>query len=169
LVAWLNSDDAYLPGGLRALAEALEEHPGWPAAYGRVWNTDAELRRTSRVWVQPFSERWLAVRNIVSQPGTLIRRQAWISIGGLDESLRMALDYDLWWRLFRQFGPLGYVDADVALNRNHERTKTNAQRACHYHEAIAVVRRHHGRVPAKWWLAWPVAVWLRARVTPQRP
>jgi hypothetical protein len=28
-------------------------------------------------------------------------------------------------------------------------------------EAMAIVRKYHGRVPLKWWLAQPYAVWLK--------
>lgn len=168
-VAWLNSDDLYIPGGLQALIAALEQHPEWPAAYGKAWNVNAQLKRTSKVWVQPFSERRLATRCIISQPATLIRRKAWEAAGGLDETLHMALDYDLWWRLFHQFGPLGYVEKEVALNRDHDQTKTKVQRKRHHQEAISVVRKHHGSVPAKWWVTWPISVWLRARMTLQKP
>ena len=65
------------------------------------------------VWVEPFSEKRLAWRCIVSQPATLIRRAAWEAVGGLDESLHMALDYDLWWKLYRKFGPLQFVLASI--------------------------------------------------------
>ncbi|CAK0770568.1 Glycosyltransferase [Gammaproteobacteria bacterium] len=160
-VAWLNSDDAYLPGGLQILLDMLEIHDQWPAAYGRAWHTDVALKKTSRVWTRPFDEWWFANGCFISQPATLIRRMAWETIGGLDESLHMAMDYDLWWRLYRRFGPPGYVSHDVALNRNHDRTKTLTRRRDHYWEAMAVVRRHYGRVPIKWWLAWPIAVWGR--------
>jgi hypothetical protein len=101
---------------------------------------------------------------IVSQPGTLIRRGAWEALGGVDESLHLALDYDLWWRLYRRFGTPRFVDEFVAVNRVHDETKTATLRARHYSEAIAVVRQHYGRVPLKWWLAQPYAVWYRARV-----
>ncbi len=167
-VAWLNSDDLYLPGGLQALIDELEQHPEWPAAYGKVWNVNAQLKRTSRVWVQAFSEKRLATRCIISQPATLIRRKAWDAVGGLDETLRMALDYDLWWRLFRGFGLLGYVEKEIALNRDHDQTKTKTQRKRHHQEAMSVVRRHHGSVPAKWWLTWPYSVWVRSWMTLQK-
>jgi hypothetical protein len=29
-----------------------------------------------------------------------MRRSAWEAVGGLDESLLIAIDYDLWWRLY---------------------------------------------------------------------
>jgi GT2 family glycosyltransferase len=167
-VAWLNSDDIYLPGGLKLLLAALEQHPEWPAAYGKAWNVDAQLKRTSKVWVQSFSKTRLANRCIISQPATIIRRSAWQAVGGLDESLHLALDYDLWWRLFTQFGPLGYVEKEIALNRNHDQTKTKTQRRRHHLESIAVVRRHYGSVPMKWWLTWPVSVWLRSWTVPQQ-
>jgi GT2 family glycosyltransferase len=161
-VGWLNSDDTLLVGGLKLLVEALERAPHAPAAYGRVWNYVEQTGVQKPIWVEPFSERRLALRCIVSQPGTLIRRAAWESVGGLNRDLRMALDYDLWWRLYKQFAPLAFVDDFVALNRDHAETKTNTQRVRHYREAMAVVRKYHGRVPLKWWLAQPYAVWLKA-------
>lgn len=160
-VCWLNSDDLLLPGGLALLHAALEEAPDAAGAYARAWNQRPDGRR-SAVWVEPFSERRLALRCIVSQPATLMRRTAWEAVGGLDESLHLALDYDLWWRLWRRFGPLRFVDAFTAVNRDHAGTKTRMNRARHYREAIDVVRRHHGSVPLKWWLYQPWSVWWKA-------
>lgn len=161
-VCWLNSDDWLLPGGLSTLIERLEAAPQAPAAYARAWNYFEASGRMRPVWVSPFSERSLAWRCIVSQPATLIRRSAWESVGGLDARLHLALDYDLWWRLYRAAGPLQFVDAFVAVNREHAQTKTRSNRREHYREAIAVVREHHGSVPLKWWIAQPYSVWLRA-------
>lgn len=160
-VCWLNSDDWLLPGGLGKLMAALEAHPEAPAAYGRAWNFIEETGARRPVWVQPFSENRLALRCIVSQPATLMRRSAWDAIAGVDEKLHMAMDYDLWWRLFKTFGPLHFVDDFVAVNREHAQTKTKTLRRRHYQEAMAVVRRHHGSVPLKWWLAQPYAVWFK--------
>lgn len=164
-VCWLNSDDLLLPGGLRCLHEHLQNASATtPAVYGRAWNLDDATGRRRPVWVQPFSERRLAIRCIVSQPATLIRRSAWDAVGGVDPSMHMAMDYDLWWRLFRRFGPLEFVDDFVAVNREHDETKTKTQRRRHYREAMALVRRHYGRVPLKWWLAQPYAVWYKSIV-----
>jgi GT2 family glycosyltransferase len=160
-VCWLNSDDCLLDDGLLTLVDALAADSTAPAAYGRCRNQRDSDARPGEVWVEPFSEARLAVRCIVAQPATLIRRNMWEAVGGVDESLHMAMDYDLWWRLYRVGGPLRFVDRFVAVNRVHARTKTDTQRRRHYAEAIAVVRRHHGRVPWKWWIAQPFAVWYR--------
>ena len=159
-VSWLNSDDRLLPDGLSRLLAALEENPLAPAAFGKVYN---ECKgRLSSIRVEPFNERRLAVHCIVSQPGVLIRRSAWEAVGGLRNDLRMAMDYDLWWRLYRAVGPLVHVNKYVAVNLDHPFNKTNSHRRRHYQEAMAVVKQHYGRVPLKWWIAQPYAIWFRA-------
>lgn len=164
-VCWLNSDDWLLPGGLQRLLDALALDSAAPMAYGRVWNHDEASGKQRRNFeVHPFSERLMAQFNIIAQPATLIRRSAWEAVGGVDESLHMVMDYDLWWRLFKRFGKPCFVDAHVAVNRRHAQTKTSSQRSLHYREAMAVVRKHHGRVPIKWWLAQPLMVWYRSLV-----
>ena len=164
-VCWLNSDDAWLPGGPAKLMAALETEAAAPMAYGRVWNLDdSSGERRRNVEVRPFNEWLMARMNLVSQPATLIRRSAWEAVGGVDPSLKMAMDYDLWWKLYRHAAaPPRFVDDVVAVNRLHPDTKTTTRRRDHYLEAIAVVRKHYGRVPWKWWLAWPYAVWWRGR------
>lgn len=161
-VCWLNSDDWFLPGGLKKLIVALEQCPDAPVVYGRSWNVVEKSGRQYPVWVEPFSERRLALRCIISQPATLIRRSAWESVEGVDAQLHMAMDYDLWWRMFRLAGPLHFVDDFIAVNRVHKDTKTRTQRRWHYQEAMMVVRKYYGRVPLKWWLAQPYAVWFKS-------
>lgn len=163
-VCWLNSDDWMLPGGLAKLVDALEANPSAAMAYGRAWNFVQERARMDPVFVRPFDERLMAQLCIVSQPATLVRRSAWEELGGVDERLQMAMDYDLWWRLYRRYGKPAFVDEFVAVNRDHDATKTSSKRRLHYREAMDVVRRHYGRVPIKWWLAQPYAVWYRSLI-----
>lgn len=160
-VCWLNSDDWWLDGGLHRLVRTLESNPAADVAYGRCLNVIEATGQRRHVWVEPFEPNRLAVRCIIAQPATLIRRAAWDAVGGVDPSLHMAMDYDLWWRIHRHGGKLVFVDEEVAVNRVHACTKTESQRRLHYREAIAIVRKYHGRVPLKWWLFQPFAVWYR--------
>jgi glycosyltransferase involved in cell wall biosynthesis len=161
-VCWLNSDDWILPGGLLKLLDELTIFPDVPAIYGRSWNVTEPSGKRTPVWVEPFDEHRLALRCIISQPATLIRRSAWETVGGVDGTLHMAMDYDLWWRLYKQCGPLLFLDDFVAVNRDHAATKTRTLRRQHYQEAMAVVRKHYGSVPLKWWLGQPYAVWFKS-------
>lgn len=161
-VCWLNSDDWFLPGGLSTLLSELEACPEAPAVYGRTWNVVQKTGKRTSTWVEPFEQSRLALRCIISQPGTLIRRSAWEAVGGIDSQLHMAMDYDLWWRLYKRIGALHFVDEFVGVNRDHESTKTKTFRRRHYQEAIAVVSKYNGKVPLKWWLAQPYAVWFKS-------
>jgi glycosyltransferase involved in cell wall biosynthesis len=160
-VCWLNSDDWFLPGCLSLLVQALKDNPDSSAVYGKALNIREKDEKSSPIWVEPFSEKRLALRCIISQPATLIRRTAWEAVGGLDASLHMAMDYDLWWRLFKEVAPLTMVDEFVAVNREHDETKTKTKRRLHYQEAMQIIRKNHGRVPLKWWLYQPYAVWFK--------
>lgn len=161
-VCWLNSDDLLLTGSLASLVRALEKEPKAPAVYGRCWNLLEKTGEKNPVNVEPFNEHRLALRCIISQPATLIRRSAWDAVGGVDPALHMAMDYDLWWRLWKCGSPLQFVDEYVAVNREHHVTKTNTKRRQHYQEAMAVVRKYYGYVPIKWWIAQPYAVWYKS-------
>jgi GT2 family glycosyltransferase len=167
-VCWLNSDDTYFENGLNILLSFLQSHPKVPFVYGRTWNTDERGKPTKPYWTGKFSEWNLAQRCLISQPATLIRREAWEAVGGLDESLQFSMDYDLWWKILRRSGPPVFVPEFVATNRIHEQSKTSSQRCRHYAESVAVVKKYAGGVPLKWRLAWPWSVWFRSKINKQQ-
>ena len=157
-VCWLNSDDFFLPGGLKILLSELKSSPKTPVAYGRCWNVTKKGRKKNPYLTAQFRP-WLFARYcFIAQPATLIRRKAWEDSGGLDENLNMAFDYDLWWRLFNMHGRLLYVKKFIAANRRYSSTKTSIKRKEHYKEAMDTVNRYYGKIPLKWYLARPVKV-----------
>jgi len=161
-VGWLNSDDLLLPGGLATMLHALQSNPQIPAVYARSQIINEVGKATGVYRTEPFNERKFANHCFISQPASLIRRQVWESVGGLDTSYDMALDYDLWWRIYRQYSELVYLPKFVACDRHHDETKTASFRSLHYREAMQLLKQHYGSVPLKWYLAWPYAVWGRA-------
>ncbi|MBU3549915.1 glycosyltransferase [Polynucleobacter sp. MWH-Berg-3C6] len=161
-VCWINSDDWMLPGSLEVLIRALDANPTSPAVYGQVLSYHQNSGKENYVWVEKFSKNRLSIRCIISQPGTLIRRSAWEAVNGLDASLFMAMDYDLWWRLFITIGPLKYIDKLVAVNREHSETKTKNFRLKHYVEAMKIVKKYNGYLPIKWWLLQPYSIWFKS-------
>lgn len=161
-VCWLNSDDLFMPNGLKKMLIELESLPSAPGVYARAWNELYPSGRFNSVWVEPFSAERLSKRCIVSQPATLIRRTIWDDVGGLNEDLEMAMDYDLWWRIFKNAGALSFLDQYVAINTIHLKTKTSTRRRLHYQEAMSVVKKHYGSIPLKWWLYMPYSVGLKS-------
>jgi GT2 family glycosyltransferase len=149
-VCWLNADDIVLADGLRRLAAALDDHPAWVAVAGRANLLSESGDVLGEIATAPFDPEVFSHMCTISQPATLVRRQAWQRIGGLDTTLHMCFDYDLWWRL-AGVGAIGYVDgAAVSASRDHAATKTRTRRPQYFAEGMHVVRRHTGRVPWHW-------------------
>ncbi len=151
-VGWLNADDVLLPGALHRMASYLGEHPECVAVFGEADVIDEAGRVVGRFPTRPFTRRALARTSIICQPASLVRKSAWLAVGGLDDSLQMCLDYDLWWRLCR-IGPIGFLPEVLASSRDHVATKTRVSRDRLYAEAFAVLRRHLGYVPWRWCLS----------------
>lgn len=148
-VGWLNADDIVLPDAFATLVRALEAHPDWSAVAGRAQCVSESGAVIEEIATAPFSVEAFSHACTICQPATLIRRDAWERIGGLDASLHMCFDYDLWWRLAR-VGTIGYVPDFIAASRDHATTKTRQRREDYFREAIAVVRRETGGVPWHW-------------------
>lgn len=161
-VTWLNSDDWLLPNGMKRLLAVLDSNKSIPVVYGNTLDYIDSKNKYNITWVESFSERRLAIRCIISQPGALIRREFLDNIGGIDINLSMAFDYDLWWRLFQKYGEFVYINECIAVNRVHNMTKTNQNRIQHYREAMAVVKKYYGKIPIKWYIYSIYSVFYRA-------
>ncbi len=160
-VCWLNSDDFFYREGLGSLVAALEGDPDTAFAYGRCWTVTSTGRRISPYLTAGFSPTLFSSFCTICQPGTLIRRSAWNAVHGLDKSLYLAFDYDLWWKLFKRFGKPQYLKKFVAATRAHKATKTATNIEQHYSESISVVTRYQRIIPLKWKLLLPIMRLIR--------
>jgi glycosyltransferase involved in cell wall biosynthesis len=159
-LCWLNSDDYFLPNGLDFMYETIQERDS-PVLYCRTYDLIQKNLSFRQTKVENFSKERLAIRCIISQPGSIIKKDCWDKVNGLDQNLKLAFDYDLWWKIFMKYGDLHFIDKFVAVNRVHFKTKTVINRKKHYEEAIKIIKKYNKRVPIKWYLYQPYAVWLR--------
>lgn len=145
-LAWLNSDDVYLPGAISAMAVYLTEHPDHALVYGHVDNIDPNGRPLGPAeQVEPFDAgRLLNDVDFVAQPATLFRRSAFEKVGGLDSSLSWTFDYDLWLKLAWSHR-VGFIDGVLAQARIHSAAKTTTGGLPRLLEIETVARRHGRR------------------------
>ncbi|MCF6262711.1 MAG: glycosyltransferase [Xanthomonadales bacterium] len=163
-VCWLNSDDLYYPGGLKKMLATLQAEDQAPFVYGRCWTISASGKKLLPYLTMPFIPWLFANFCFIAQPATLIKRTAWDSVGGLNESMQMAFDYDLWWRLFKSYNFTKYLREFVAATRAHKDTKTSNYTELHYQESVEVVRVNWGSIPKKWKLTLPILKLIRKLV-----
>ena len=146
ILAYLNSDDVYLPGAIAQAVAALEAHPEAAAVYGEGYHVDQEGRVLERYPTESFNPDRLQETCFICQPTVFLRREAVERAGYLDESLRYCMDYDLWIRLARAGKILSQTPHYLASTRLHADAKTLDQRGQAHAEILRVTYRHFGRV-----------------------
>ena len=144
ILGWLNADDAYEPGAVAAAVEALRS-AGAGLVYADVTRVDDDGVNPRRIRSRPEFDLWTEL-NLgcgIYSPAVFFTREALESVGGVDESLHLTMDYDLWLRIGKRF-PVRHVDAVWAVQRIHPEAKTVVEDF--WPERLAVSRRHGGRL-----------------------
>src|SRR5690606_9793571 len=101
---WLNSDDALLPGALARVGEAFAADPELLMYGGRRVILREDGRRETAPLDDPSDKESLFTRPRINQQSTFYRMDAVRAIGGVEERLRYALDYELWLQLLFRHG-----------------------------------------------------------------
>ena len=128
IVAWLNSDDLYLPGAIASAAAALESHPQWGMVFGDVVSINGAGERINVMTYGGWGLDELMQFNIIGQPGVFMRREALQKAGPLDLSYHFLLDHHLWLRVAQE-APMGYIPQRWASARFHADAKNVARAA----------------------------------------
>jgi hypothetical protein len=139
IVAWLNSDDCYLPGTVRSAVRAMNAHPDAALVYGNMQAVDAGGRIINMLRYPSVSLNDLLCFSIIGQPAVFIRRHALIAVGGLDPRFHLLLDHQLWIKL-AAFGPIAHVDETWAAARSHPEAKNTAQARLFGPEAFQILK-----------------------------
>jgi glycosyltransferase involved in cell wall biosynthesis len=170
IVVVLNADDVLYPGALARIEDAFAREPQAAAIFGDADYVDRNGAVIGRYPSAPFDRATFAESCTIPHPASGVRRSAFTAVGGMDERLHFALDYEFWMRLSLRHR-IVKIDALLAATRMHPDAKTLARRDAVYREAVAVLRRHYGYVPYTW--AYAYASWLLDRrdqfFAPARP
>lgn len=160
IVAWLNSDDLYLPGVISQAVTAMQTDPQLGIVYGDAVTIDASGQVLSELKFADYGLVDLMGFRIICQPAVFIRRSILEKAGSLDASYHFLLDHQLWLRLAKQ-APIQHVTATWAAARHHAGAKNVAHAAGFGEEAFHIlawmktqpdlaplVASHHRRIEA---------------------
>jgi len=164
ILAWLNSDDTYIPGAISQAVELLQAHPEVSMVYG-----DANLIDEHGAILGRFPARQTDLHRLlrgsvhIPQQTTFFRNSYWQQVGPLDPSFHFAMDYDLWVRLAR-LAPFLYVPRLWANFRLHGEGKSITMDDRCYPEMIRVYQRERGSrislLAIRWLLRRTFYAWL---------
>ena len=144
ILAWLNSDDTYLPAAVAEAVGYLQAHPEIGTVYGDANLIDDEGNVIGKFPAKQTDNRRLMRGYVhVPQQATFFRAELWRKVGPLDPTFFFAMDYDLWVRL-SQHAPLKYYSRLWANFRLHGGAKSiEADDRC-WPEMVRVHRREGG-------------------------
>lgn len=158
ILAWLNSDDTYLPNAVSEAAAYLQAHPDAGLVYG-----DANLVDPAGNVIGTFPARQTDYRRLrrgyvhIPQQAAFFRAELWREVGPLDPTFYFAMDYDLWVRLAR-LAPLHYHPRLWANFRLHDTGKSVISDDRCWPEMVRVHKREGGS-----WFSW---LMFKAKVRP---
>ena len=152
-VCWLHHDDLWLPNRVAMMRQWIDQAPEVDLHIAPTALIDASSRKVGR-WDCPLPSekvldpalfvRRLLVQNFISVPCAVYRRDAWLKLGGLDESLWYTADWDFWLKLGAN-GSVIYHDVETTAFRVHgsSLTATGSRNAAAFEQQmLAVLERH---------------------------
>jgi glycosyltransferase involved in cell wall biosynthesis len=117
LVAFLDSDDRWLPGKLEAQVRFFRDHPQAVACQTReVWIRHGRRVNPARRHLKPSGDVFLPSleRCLVSPSAVMLRRPLLEEVGLFDETLPVCEDYDLWLRIGCRY-PIHLIEEDLLV------------------------------------------------------
>ena len=128
IVAWLNSDDLYLPGAFHKAAKSFLYDPQLDLLYGNCVFIDQQgqfVRYFTEC--EPYNAKRLRnCSDFIMQPTTFFKRRTLMRVGFLNTTLHYTMDWDLWSRFAKAGAKVRYVSQVLAANRQYDETKTNS-------------------------------------------
>ena len=138
ILAWLNSDDYYLPDTVSAVVRCFEENPDVVMAYGDMLAVDGNGQTINLLKYKQLSLEDLLSFQIIGQPSVFFRRSALEKTGLLDTSFHFMLDHHLWIRLAQE-GTIMHMPQVWSAARYHAQAKNRARAAEFGREAFRVL------------------------------
>ena len=138
IIAWLNSDDYYLPGTISAVVKVFEKNPDVVLVYGNMLAVDENGSTFNTQTYKQLTLRDLLCFHIIGQPAVFMRRSALQKTGGLDPSFHFLLDHLLWIQIAKQ-GKFLHVDQTWAAARYHAEAKNVAKATEFGREAFRIL------------------------------
>ena len=138
VIAWLNSDDYYLPGTISAVVNIFKGNPDVLLVYGDMLAVDEHGETLNVLTYKQLSLQDLLCFQIIGQPSVFFRRGILEKTGGLDTTFHFLLDHHLWIRI-AQHGKFLHVPQTWAAARYHAEAKNRAKAAEFGREAFRIL------------------------------
>jgi glycosyltransferase involved in cell wall biosynthesis len=180
ILAYINSDDIYLPYSLDSVAQAMADSRT-DVVFGNAFWIDSDGRPIGERRQTPFvAMGYLYGGFDLQQPSVFWRRPVYDRVGGMDATYRFAFDTDLFVRFVRAGARFAHLNRPLSSFRIHPQSKSSNEidrcaaeldrlRRAHlpypFHSVRAACARNYARILRTWWyLLQGDLGWLARRV-----
>ncbi|MDR1110780.1 MAG: glycosyltransferase [Deltaproteobacteria bacterium] len=150
LLAFLDSDDEWLPGKLLAQSRFMADNPGcaisqcqerWMRGGRRVNPGRRHLKLAGDIFLESLS------RCLISPSAVIARRGLFLEVGLFDEDLQAAEDYDMWLRVLSRH-EAGLLDRELVIRHGGRPDQLSAAPGLDRFRAMALRKLLAGPLPA---------------------
>jgi Glycosyl transferase family 2 len=160
VLAWLNSDDLYLPGCIGKAVEGFRENPAAGAVYGEGYLIDTSGNEKCRFpCTEPFNLWKLTyLSDYILQQTVYFRRDVLDDVGPLDEELHYTMDWDILIRIGLKYD-LAYIPEFMGCLREYPEAKSSAGGMPRTREIREMLRRHTGMGLSPGYIVYGLDTW----------
>lgn len=157
ILGWLNSDDVYYPGALKAVVDFFEKNPDVDVVYGGSNYIDENDELLGAYPTEHWD--WELFKDVcfISQPAAFFRRRIFNEFGPLAVGIR-CMDYEFWLRLGKKNIHFAHIPQLLAATRLHKDAFTVAGRLTCQKEINSFTRQHLSKTPDQWLFGYAHAV-----------
>ncbi len=151
IMAWINSDDKYVPGAFKSVADLFRAYPNVNWIRGLPLECSEKgviFNRIAHPWARWSKYRYLTFDfQFIQQESTFWKKKVWDEAGRcMDHSIQYAGDMELWARFFKK-EKLYTVMTHLAVFRHRGRNQISKAHLVDYLlECISVIKRERKRL-----------------------
>jgi glycosyltransferase involved in cell wall biosynthesis len=148
ITTWLNSDDFFADNIFNKIADIFLKNPDAKIICGMIKNINL---KGEVIYIKnldlPFSYNYLIniSADIIKQPATFYTRDLYNEVNGLDESLKLVFDYELFIKMLKKSKPI-LVNEVFAYQRDYDTTLSRKFMRTQAVEIFRVSRKYNGRL-----------------------
>jgi glycosyltransferase involved in cell wall biosynthesis len=150
ILAWLNSDDMYLPGALFYMAHQIENLNNFGIYYANcvhIKNKGTELKSYGSD-VERYSKFNLEMFDYIIQPSSFWTKATWLMLGPLREDIHFGFDWE--WFLRAKKNSVQFYPGSKAISvyRIHEQHKSGTGGKLRRQELLEIYKHYNSKYSA---------------------
>jgi glycosyltransferase involved in cell wall biosynthesis len=141
IFAWLNSDDLLMPSAIRIAAQYLMKYPDIGVVYGDRLHIDSKGNVIGINQGPSYKQNMFKRNFTLPQETVFFRKEIFEKVGGLDEALHFAMDFDLWCKMCK-ITNMRHIPFFMGCFREHESAKSIAVHRSEENDAVKYLKEH---------------------------